>query len=68
MSHDNGLRTRGNLNFYVPAATYGMAESCHATILHHWMDLVSETVAAGLHDEKARNFFDNCVSGQFQPK
>jgi len=28
----------GNLNFYVPAETYGAAETCHAAILHHWMN------------------------------
>ncbi len=42
MDEDNALRGLGDLNFYVPARSYGPAESCHATILHHWMDLVSE--------------------------
>ena len=41
MKPENKLRTKGHLNFYVPADTYGMAESCHATILHYWMDRVS---------------------------
>lgn len=41
MKPDNQLRSKGDLNFYVPAETYGMAESCHAAILHYWMDLVS---------------------------
>ena len=27
-----------DLNFYVPAETYGAAETCHAAILHYWMD------------------------------
>ena len=40
MSGNNALRCLGSLNFYVPAPTYGVAESCHATILHHWIDLV----------------------------
>lgn len=40
MKAGNPLRRRGTLNIYVPAATYGFAESCHAVILHHWMDLV----------------------------
>ena len=44
MKPENQLRTRGDLNFYVPANTYGLAESCHATILHYWMDLVSNGV------------------------
>lgn len=39
MSPENSLRRCGDLNFYVKAATYGLAESCHAAILHHWIDL-----------------------------
>ena len=35
---DNALRRLGSLNFHVPAPTYGLAETCHAAILHHWMD------------------------------
>ena len=34
----NTLRLMGDINFYVPASTYGIAESCHAVILHAWMD------------------------------
>ena len=30
----------GDLNFYLPAGTYGMAESAHAVLLHCWMDAV----------------------------
>lgn len=37
-SPDNPLRTMGDINFYVPAPTYGLVETCHAAILHHWMD------------------------------
>ncbi len=40
MSAKNPLRKAGHLNFHVPAKTYGYAESCHAAVLHHWMDLV----------------------------
>jgi len=40
MSPQNPLRSSGNLNIYVPAQTYGYAETCHAAILHHWMDMV----------------------------
>ena len=36
----NDLRQMGILNFYVPASTYGMAETSHAAILHFWVDLV----------------------------
>lgn len=40
MGARNPLRRAGRLNFYVPAPTYGYAESCHAVLLHHWMDTV----------------------------
>ncbi len=44
MRSGNPLRRRGQLNWYVPAATYGLAESCHAALLHHWMDRVEQAV------------------------
>jgi len=40
MEESNTLRKMGDLNFYVPAKTYGLAETCHAAILHHWIDRV----------------------------
>ena len=40
MSPQNPLRSEGFLNAYVSAETYGYAETCHAAILHHWMDMV----------------------------
>jgi len=40
MSPQNPLRSKGFLNIYVPAETYGHAETCHAAILHHWMDMI----------------------------
>lgn len=46
MKPDNRLRKLGDINFYLAAATYGMAESGHAVILHHWMDLL-EAVTHG---------------------
>jgi D-sedoheptulose 7-phosphate isomerase len=42
MAVDNPLRQAGWLNLHVPAADYGLAESCHAAILHRWIDLVQE--------------------------
>lgn len=39
MRPDNAMRALGHLNFYIPAATYGMAESGHAAMLHHLIDL-----------------------------
>ncbi|WP_368854150.1 SIS domain-containing protein [Desulfovibrio sp. JC022] len=35
---DNKLSGLGDINFYVPSNTYGETETCHAGILHHWMD------------------------------
>jgi len=43
MSQDNQLRKLGDINLYIPAKTYGDAESCHAAILHHWIDLILST-------------------------
>ena len=38
MKPGNALRSLGTLNFYVPGESYGMAETCHAAILHYWVD------------------------------
>jgi len=38
MQRDNPLRSLGDLNFHIPAPSYGMAETCHAAILHYWID------------------------------
>ena len=40
MSDNNLLRKRGMLNLYIPGKTYGDSETCHAAILHYWMDAV----------------------------
>ena len=40
MKEDNAIKKLGDLNFYVPAKTYGLAETAHAAILHFWMDMV----------------------------
>lgn len=42
MSPVNALRRLGDINFYVPAQTYGQAEVAHSAILHHWVDSVVE--------------------------
>lgn len=42
MKPDNPLRSAGSINIYLPANTYGYAESCHATVLHHWLDRIVE--------------------------
>lgn len=41
----NPLRQSGDYNFYVPATTYGLAETAHAAILHHWMDMMDHSAA-----------------------
>ncbi len=46
MSPENPLRKIGDLNIYVMADSYGLAETCHSVILHHWMDMV-ETKTSG---------------------
>jgi len=38
MKPDNACRSRGDLNFYVPLARYGWAQSAHQVILHYWFD------------------------------
>jgi D-sedoheptulose 7-phosphate isomerase len=38
MSQDNLSRGLGDLNFYVPADTYGIVEASHQVILHCWLD------------------------------
>jgi D-sedoheptulose 7-phosphate isomerase len=38
MDPKNKIRQLGDLNFYVPAQTYGLAETSHAAILHFWLD------------------------------
>ncbi len=40
MDADNPLRQSGDLNSYIAAKDYGMAETGHAAILHHWMDIM----------------------------
>ena len=44
MNPQNHLRNKGDLNFYVPAQTYGSSETCHAAILHYWADLAISKV------------------------
>lgn len=44
MQPDNAVRQFGDLNFYMPASTYSLAESAHAAVLHYWLDGI---IAAG---------------------
>lgn len=38
LSSGNISRKLGDLNFYLPAETYGLVESCHQALLHCWLD------------------------------
>jgi D-sedoheptulose 7-phosphate isomerase len=42
MGESNPLRAASDLSAYVDAKTYGEAETCHAAILHYWMDRVQQ--------------------------
>ena len=35
---DNYSRRMGDINFYVPAKTYGIVECSHQVLLHAWLD------------------------------
>lgn len=38
MKPDNRSRSAGDLNFYIPARTYGIVECTHQVVLHCWLD------------------------------
>ena len=38
LKSDNKVRQMGDLNFYVPAKTYGVVECAHQLLLHMWLD------------------------------
>lgn len=44
MNAQNASRQKGDLNFYIPADTYGMVETAHAAILHYWTDSMVASV------------------------
>ena len=46
LSSDNISRKLGDLNFYLPAQTYGLVESCHQVLLHCWLDTFLEIKSA----------------------
>ena len=47
MQPENKSRQLGDLNFFVPAQTYGLAEVCHAAIMHCWLDLFLDKYEGG---------------------
>lgn len=46
---DNRSRQMGDINFYIPADTYGLVESAHAVLLHSWLDLFLDKYMGGRH-------------------
>jgi D-sedoheptulose 7-phosphate isomerase len=38
MGSNNASRALGDMNFYVPAQSYGIVESAHQVLLHAWLD------------------------------
>lgn len=57
---DNGSRRLGDINFYVPAKTYGVVETIHQLILHLFLDRF-----LGIQ-EWARNDVQNMRHGEFK--
>lgn len=55
MDSDNKIRNWGDLNLWVPAASYGLAETCHAAILHYWMDDIASMVQGESIDRESRH-------------
>lgn len=49
MSSENKSRAMGDLSIYVPANTYGLAESVHSGIMHGWLDMYMEKYLGGRH-------------------
>ncbi len=45
----NKSRKLGDLNFYIPLATYGMVESAHAMLLHICLDYYLDSYMGGRH-------------------
>ncbi len=43
MKPDNKSRGMGDLNFFIPAPTYGVVECAHQILLHYWLDLYIST-------------------------
>jgi len=47
MNPENKSRKLGDLNFFVPAKTYGLAEVCHTALMHCWLDLFLDNYEGG---------------------
>ena len=57
---NNPSRRAGDLNFYVPAKTYGVVECAHQVLLHIWLDRFMGIT------EWDRNGFQNMRKDAFQ--
>jgi D-sedoheptulose 7-phosphate isomerase len=49
MKPDNRSRRMGDLNFWVPADTYGLVEASHQVLLHCWLDTFLELYEESLN-------------------
>lgn len=47
MASNNRSRTMGDLNFWLPVATYGLVEAGHQVLLHCWLDTFHELYGGG---------------------
>ena len=47
MSPNNKSRQLGDLNFFTPATTYGLAEVCHTALMHCWLDVFLDKYEGG---------------------
>jgi D-sedoheptulose 7-phosphate isomerase len=47
MRPDNAIRALGDINAWVPADSYGDAESAHAFLLHHLLDTLTGKMPCG---------------------
>jgi D-sedoheptulose 7-phosphate isomerase len=57
---DNKIRQCGDLNFFIPARTYGMVECSHAVLMHAWLDRFMEI------REWDRDVVQNMRRGEYQ--
>lgn len=49
MEPNNHSRLLGDIGIYVPAQTYGLAESLHGAIMHSWLDMYMDKYLGGRH-------------------
>lgn len=47
MGADNTSRMLGDVNFYIPAPTYGWVECAHQLVIHYWFDTYMQRFPGG---------------------